>query len=286
MEIKEEIKKVLSKITGFFGGIWQIFCLFIALLLVWYLAGVSLKYTLPLIICFWVLSEFSQTPKARKVLALILKAIVIIALIYSAMAAYFPRINGKTIIMRASIDQKISSSMGNNVDINAKDRWEATKEKKSKEFFIYYQSLLDEGKTKEAADTLARFKRIWDEEWRKDENQAKQSVPSQNASAASQPINTSSASKPIASNFSKDSIFTKGTYLINVKGETPFNLIIKPSKKGCARYSLSSDKYKYQILVPGENPIQGSPNAILAYREEPKFKLSSQEGDSVKLVVN
>lgn len=98
------------------------------------------------------------------------------------------------------------------------------------------------------------------------------------------PVTTQPApSEPISS--VRDSIFTTGEYYINVKGETPYNIVIVPSKIGCAMYSLSSEKYNYQIKFFQGDLIQGSPTASLKYYERPKFQLCSQQGDLVKLTV-
>lgn len=83
----------------------------------------------------------------------------------------------------------------------------------------------------------------------------------------------------------RDSVFTKGTYYIDVKGETPFNIVVVPSRSGCARYSLSSEKYNYDILIPGKSPIHGDPAATLPYMVRPAFKLASKQGDTVVLTV-
>lgn len=161
-EIKKYLKKVLQKFVEFFGGIWQAICLMIALLLVWYLAGISIKYTLPVIVLFFALSEFANIPKARKTLALTLKILVATVLLVSLVTVSFPRVNEKMIVTKALIDQKISHIMGDEVDANAKDRWEVKRDAASKTFFRYYESLLAKGKTQEAADTLAGFKKAWD----------------------------------------------------------------------------------------------------------------------------
>ncbi|MDP2944524.1 MAG: hypothetical protein Q8N57_03095 [bacterium] len=162
MKIQEEIKKVLQKFVEFFGGIKQAVCLLIALLLIWYLAHLSIVYTLPVIVLFWALSEFADIPKARKTLALTLKLIVLVVFLSSLAVKYLPRVKEKKATLIALVDQKVSGAMGQKVNVLAKDSWEREKERKSKEFLVYYKSLLAKGKTKEAADTLAGFKRHWD----------------------------------------------------------------------------------------------------------------------------
>ncbi|HZJ41153.1 MAG TPA: hypothetical protein VFD16_02725 [Candidatus Saccharimonadales bacterium] len=99
------------------------------------------------------------------------------------------------------------------------------------------------------------------------------------------PSNQSVAHIPAQTPMVKDSIFTTGEYYINVQGDTPYNIVIVPSRIGCAMYSLSSEKYNYQIKFSQGEIIQGSPTAKLNYYERPKFRLSSQQGDLVKLTV-
>ena len=83
----------------------------------------------------------------------------------------------------------------------------------------------------------------------------------------------------------RDSVFTKGEYIINVKGMTPFNILIFPSADGCARYSLSSDRYDYQIYYSDGEVVPGGPDVVVKHRPQPKFRLFSINGDWVKLVV-
>lgn len=84
----------------------------------------------------------------------------------------------------------------------------------------------------------------------------------------------------------KDSVFTKGTYYINVKGETPFNIVVVSSHGvECHRYSLQSPTWNYQILIPGMRPIQAGASAQLPYLQNPVFRLASQTGDTVTLIV-
>lgn len=103
------------------------------------------------------------------------------------------------------------------------------------------------------------------------------------------PKNQQSINEPSQSNqqsIVQDSVFTQGTYIIDVKGETPFNIVVVPTKIGCARYSLASPSWNYQILIPGMPPVAGSPTAQLPYRDRPTFRLASQQGDQVVLTVS
>ncbi len=84
----------------------------------------------------------------------------------------------------------------------------------------------------------------------------------------------------------KDSVFTKGEYIINVKGMTSFNILIFPSVDGCARYALSSDRYNYQIYYSDGEVVQSGPNVVVKHRSRPNFRLFSVNGDEVKLIVS
>lgn len=96
----------------------------------------------------------------------------------------------------------------------------------------------------------------------------------------------SSIQAPDQTSMVKDSIFTRGVYTINVKGQTPFNIVVVSSQGvDCHRYSLQSPTWNYQILIPGMNPIQAGPTAALPYLQHPVFKLASQSGDTVTLTV-
>lgn len=160
--MREFIEKIFKKFTDFFGGIWQAGCLVLALLLVWYLAGISIKYTLPFIVMLWAFSEFTGGPKARKTLARILKIIVLLVLINSILTAGFPRIKQKEIVLRATIEQVITPKMGDHNTVNLKDLAEMKRLEQGKKLKLYCAKLFDEGKPQEAYDTLRKFNEAWD----------------------------------------------------------------------------------------------------------------------------
>ena len=87
----------------------------------------------------------------------------------------------------------------------------------------------------------------------------------------------------------KDSIFTKGTYMIDVNGKTPFIINVK-SPKVCDKYSLASQTGNgYDVLyADGTPPVHDAPNlrVTFPYKENPRFELASNQFATVKLVVN
>ena len=104
-------------------------------------------------------------------------------------------------------------------------------------------------------------------------------VPKNIEPAAAQPV---SAVTPPAV---RDSIFPKGVYIIDVKGVTPYNIVIAASHNGCAMYSLSSDAYNYEIVFSDGEVVRGN-GGVVAYRAKPKFRLASGSGDKVTLTVS
>ncbi|MHB8904075.1 MAG: hypothetical protein ACYC40_03160 [Patescibacteria group bacterium] len=84
----------------------------------------------------------------------------------------------------------------------------------------------------------------------------------------------------------RDSIFTQGTYYIDVNGVTPFNIVVHPTKTGCARYNMSSDDYNYKISYFGGGVVKDGPNVVYPYFAIPKFQLISSTNEQVKLVVS
>jgi hypothetical protein len=109
------------------------------------------------------------------------------------------------------------------------------------------------------------------------------SIAQSRESSLSKQISTNNVA---ASAVVKDSIFRKGVYYIDVNGgETPYNIVIYPTKVGCARYNLSSEDYNYKILFSDGEVVQADPNAIVRHRDRPVFKLFSSAKERVKLVV-
>jgi len=92
--------------------------------------------------------------------------------------------------------------------------------------------------------------------------------------------------KPIS--MAKDSVFTKGTYYIDVKGETPFTIRVVSAQQ-CNKYLLASQTSNgYDIAFADGKVIHDAPSIQTQspYYETPRFKLKSTELVTVKMVVN
>jgi hypothetical protein len=249
--------------------------LIIELLLLKYLIGISFWFALIIVVFFVIVISIRSGGKViyqSKSLAFFLVFILLIGLGKAYWQTNLPRSFNTIETTKSSVDQWLSKIMGDNTETMAADIWEIQKSKASNIFLAYYEGLLADGKTIEAADTLKKFNEKWNVDLLKD--QAEKIEKIKKVEPIKSPINQV-----------QDSIFTRGTYYINVKGKTSFNIVVVPTKHGCARYTLSSEKYNYVIIFSDGEIVQGSPGAVVAYREKPVFKLYSKTGDIVKLVV-
>lgn len=153
---------------------------------------------------------------------------------------------------------------------------EVEKNRQKEALLGQYKKLLTEGKVQQARALMDSIDNLF---YPKKEVVAVPTVPTNPPVVEDPPVE-----EPLVSQV-RDSVFTKGIYTINVKGETPFNIVVVPSRGGCARYSLKSPSWNYTILIPGRQPIQASPAATLPYVDRPVFKLASQSGDIITLTV-
>ncbi len=130
-----------------------------------------------------------------------------------------------------------------------------------------YQTLIQEGKVKEAIALMDSIDRLFSKE------------------KPLEKVEPRSETRDNPAPLPRDSIFTKGIYYIDVKGVTPYNIIIYPDREGCSRYALSSETYNYQIWFSDGERVQAGPNVIVRHRLVPTFRLFSGSGDRVKLIV-
>ncbi|MFA6513795.1 MAG: hypothetical protein WCT50_00700 [Patescibacteria group bacterium] len=88
---------------------------------------------------------------------------------------------------------------------------------------------------------------------------------------------------------SKDSIFTKGIYFININGKTPFIINVR-SDQTCRKYALASQTGNgYDIVwADGTAPTHDAPNMQVVFpnKENPRFELASNQLTTVRMVVN
>ena len=86
----------------------------------------------------------------------------------------------------------------------------------------------------------------------------------------------------------KDSVFTKGTYFINVKDKTPFVINVQ-SALTCNKYSLASQTGNgYNVVYVDGTMVYDAPGVrtVFPNRPNPRFKLMSNKLATIKMVVN
>jgi hypothetical protein len=247
--------------------------LLVALMIISIYSGVNFGILLSLALVFALLAAAAEMSKIGKTWHWVLQTGVILLIVGSIVGAYLPRATAKKGIARDYFDQAIASLMGDKTKKIAEDMFNIQKDSLGTIFLKHHNSLLSQGKPKEAQDTLNGWMRAWtfNREQEKKEN-IKSEPKAPEIVASSQVI-------------AKDSIFTKGVYYIPVKGETPFTIHIKSS--ACGRYAMSSDKWNYDIAYNNNNSrLHDGPGVLYpVFKQDPQFRLHSPD-DLVKLVVN
>ena len=217
--------------------------------------GWSMWATALLIVFVWFSENFSRW--------LYVPAIIILFLGF--ITTQMPMTASKSKFASMLTDLFVSKTV-DSVQVKADVILEAIKNQKKDALLVEYTTLLNQGKVEEAKALLKAIDELYYPE--------KKSPPAV-------VIKDTVFVRP----YPLDSVFTTGTYYINVKGETPYNIVIAPSRDGCARYGLMSEKYNYKIKFSDGEIVQGNPSIGLRHREIPKFKLFSEQGDRVKLIV-
>ena len=272
----------MKAIVNFLKTQWITATIIVGLILLKIFTGIPFWCMLAVVVFFTAVQiiKSGKINRQSRGLATIMVVVFLVTLGDSYWKKNLVKSFGQKEVLKARVDQKIFKLMGDEVEVKAKNIWELQKVKNGKEFLAYYNDLLAQGKTKEAADTLAGFKRHWD---LKLQSQAT-SPPVISVPIAPPPTANTPVAPPLAT-VGRDSIFRKGTYYIDVKGETSFNCIIMPDKVGCARYAMTSTENSFVIKFSDGENVPATAFG-LPYRERPKFKLFSEKGERVKLEVS
>ncbi len=263
----------------FFQNIWRNLALLVALIILSYATGVSFYWAI-LIAIFWALLSLDSSRSAYRILSIAMKTTFILFLINVFLKVFLPQAYqdiSKGLIL---LDQSIASSLPSEAKVKAKSLFSEHKKKASEEFLKTYNELLSDGKIKEAEDSLHAFEERWRFEAKKEEILE---VVEKQAEEIEKPasVRTIESSRII-----KDSIFARGTYLIDVDGETPFYIKIV-SNKVHGRYFLESQNGGYFVVYDNGETVYDEPGkkTIFPYRLEPRFRLKSKENRIVKMIV-
>lgn len=252
METKKELKfsqKLLRNIA-----------LFIALIILSILTGISFYWTL-LIAVFWSLLSLDTRKSAYRTVSVAMKIIVVLFVLNYAIKAFFPKSYNSLTTTILSIDQIAEAISPSKVEVDARTLFDRQKEKESKVFIRHYDSLLKKGELHEAMDTLEKFEAKWTYKPKKSKSQ-EESV--------------------MVPDMVPDKVFSKkGTYQIEVKGETPFYIFIPDN--GQITYSITSTDPDCLLIFSDGEVVKVNDNPVIRYRREPRFKIKAN--DIVALVI-
>jgi len=212
-----------------------------------------------LVVCLvWVAEKFAK----------ILYLVAGVLLFVIAFGSYMPQTSSKIPfgIMKTDLE---ASRLIDSVQVKADEILEAEKNRQKEALLPRYNKLLREGKVAEARNLMDSIDNLF--------------YPKKKVEALAQPIfaDTIIAAVPVI----RDSIFTKGVYYINVKGETPFNIVVVSQQK-CNMYNLDSTGL-YSIVYDDGVVIADSPEMqqVFPYRERPRFQFKANKPVTVKMVV-
>ncbi len=263
---------------------WRDIGLLVALICLWLFTGISVWFSILFLAFFWGTAVMVGKPANRAFLAKVMQVIFVLALLNVVIITFLPRFNKTRPTTLAFVDQTLSSLTPKDVKVRAKDIFSVEQRKASEKFLHYYEFLLTEGRTKEAADTLAGFEKRW--KFKPDtEEQDRRFSRSQNRQVETLPSPQLPAPIPIVV---KDSVFYPGTYYIDVDGETPFYINIA-STKSCGKYNLASQNAGYFVLYDNGEMVYDEPGKTVTfpYRANPRFKLRSTNNKTiVKMIVS
>ncbi|QQG52977.1 MAG: hypothetical protein HY931_01955 [Candidatus Falkowbacteria bacterium] len=192
---------------------------------------------------------------------------------WTVFTSYLPITASKSTWGNLKTDLFISKAV-DSVQVKADLILEAEKNRQKNNLLGEYAVLLKKGKVEEAKAMMDSIDNLFYPKKDKEEP------------VAIQPLVKSEPTKSIS--MVKDSIFTKGTYYIDVKGETPFTVRVVSAQQ-CNKYLLASQTNNgYDIAFADGKLVHDAPGIETKspYYETPRFKLKSKELVTIKMVVN
>ena len=260
---------------------WRDVGMLVALICLWIFTGISVWFSILFLAFFWGTTVMAGKPANRDFLAKVMKVIFVLALLNVVVITFLPRFHSTRPTTLAFVDQTLSGLTPKDVKVKAKDIFTVEQRRASETFLRYYTFLLEEDRTKEAADTLAGFEKHW--KFRPDTEEQDRRF---GLSSQPQQHQQSQTPAPIPM-AARDSVFYPGTYYIDVDGETPFYINIA-STKSCGKYNLASQNGGYFVVYDNGERVYDEPGKTVAfpYRENPRFKLISRNKTTIRMVVS
>jgi hypothetical protein len=271
IEVKKKTapEKIPEKIKEFFAKRKLEMAIFVALVMTSKLTGLNFGMLLCIAIFLWSVVTVARIPGYGGILASLLVVAVIGVSVYSFIRPHMPRTVKQSDIAMDATDQWVTSLMGDQILVKAKDLWAVKRDEKGQAMLEHYKWLLGQGRPQEASDTLYKFMKAWNF------NPAHQG---QDVTKPDQPVTTLTPPESI-----RDSIFTKGNYEIPVDGITPFIIHVKST--ACSKYSTSSDR-GYYLAYTDSPPIYDAPGIFTIYPNKPEPRFQLQGHSVVHMIVN
>lgn len=265
--------------TNFFQRRWRDVAMLIALICLWYFTGISIWFSVLFLAFFWATGLMAGKPSSYAFLSKVMRVVFVLGMLNVAVITFLPRFQSTRPTTLAFVDQTLSSLAPEDVKVRAKDIFTVKQGRASETFLRYYEFLLEEDRTKEAADTLAGFQKRWKFKPDTGEQDRRFGRGGLSGNDLSKPKMPSAI--PMAQ---KDSVFRTGVYEIEmVNGVTPFNIILW-FDGGEGNYTLESQNFETYVQFPNEVPIKAIPGANFGHRVGPRFRLFGND-QKVKLVV-
>ena len=269
----------MEKIISFLEKRWRDVAMLVALICLWFFTGISIWFSILFLAFFWATGVMSGKPSNYAFLSKVMQTIFIIALVNVAVITFLPRFHSTRPTTLAFVDQTLSGLTPKDVKVRAKDIFTVEQRRASETFLRYYEFLLVEDRTKEAADTLAGFEKRW--KFKPDTGEQDRRFGRGFQSGNDLPKPKMPNAIPMAQ---KDSVFRTGVYEIElINGVTPFN-IITWFDSGSGDYTLESQNFEIYVQFANEQPIKAAPGARFGHRVGPRFRLFGDD-KKVKLVV-
>lgn len=217
-------------------------------------------------------------PSSYVVLSKIMRVIFVLGMLNLVVITFLPRFNSTRPTTLAFVDQSLSDLTPKDVKVRAKDIFTVEQKRAAETFLRYYEFLLEEDRTKEAADTLAGFEKRW--RFRPDTEEQDKRFGFRSGSHLQEP----KVPDPIPM-AQKDSVFRTGEYVIELAndGTTPFNIIVW-FDSGSGSYTVESQNFETYVQFANEIPIKATPGVKFGHRVGPRFRLFGDDR-KVKLVV-
>lgn len=212
----------------------------------------------------------------------VLLALVIVAPI--ALEAFFPRTNSSMKSARARLDQIISYKLPDDGEVRLAEIFRQERRLAQEEFTLMYQSMLKNGQTEEANDSLMAFREKWG--ILKDEafdsiDEVYERVELISVSDRDDMLDDLAGSSEESS---AERTYMMGDYNIVVNGETPYYIVIHFKEDVRKGIKLTSKENNFTIIFEDGKVFNAF--AALPYRDVYKFKIAtSQEREVVSLKI-